>query len=626
MENESQDTHTNSVIHQLPSSISNKIAAGEVVQRPSSVVKELIDNAVDAGAQSVEVTIEKAGRTLIEVKDDGCGMSSDDLRPCFLRHATSKISSVDDLSRIMTLGFRGEAMASIASVSQINVKTKRVEDENGWELELWGGEERRLDPAATDNGTTVSVRNLFFNVPARRAFLKTDATEFRHILITFQQAALATPDVAFSLKADAEHVYHLPAQSLADRIATIFGKSYRASLIPVEEKTSIVDIYGYLIDPKMAKKTRGEQFLFVNNRPFMHRHLNYVILDTYNNWLRDKEYPFYALFYKIDPEQVDVNVHPSKLEVKFEDEKTVSQLTRSVVTKGLNEHFRVPDIDNLGSGQQKANTGGFDDFGFGDLSGGKEATGGSKGKFQHHYQGTQKPHSPIDGEEAGRRLYSHPESQSPNENPSASTDASGQTGMDLGNVIRQNNFWQIHDQYILSQTLTGISIIDQHAAHKRIIYERALSEAENGLPSTQQLLFPQTLEFSASDFQLLKQLEPEIERLGFNIQLLSGNTAMILGVPSDIQSGDEYRLLGEMLQQYQTLTNSLSLSKREKLALAYANKTAINKGKRLSQDEMESLIDQLFSCSHPYFDPLNKPTLLYIPLDEIQSRFQSKKQ
>lgn len=623
MENESQETSTNSVIHPLPSSISNKIAAGEVVQRPSSVVKELIDNAVDAGAQTVEVTIEKAGRTLIEVKDDGCGMSSDDLRPCFLRHATSKINSVEDLSRIMTLGFRGEAMASIASVSQINVKTKRVEDDNGWELELWGGEERRLDPAAADNGTTVSVRNLFFNVPARRAFLKTDATEFRHILITFQQAALSTPEISFYLKADGEEIYHLPAQSLANRIASIFGKSYRASLIPVEEKTSIVDIYGYLIDPKMAKKTRGEQFLFVNNRPFMHRHLNYVILDTYNNWLRDKEYPFYALFYKIDPEQVDVNVHPSKLEVKFEDEKTVSQLTRSVVTKGLNEHFHVPDMDHLDSGSKKANTGGFDDFGFGDQtasSAGSGTPGGAGNAFGNDRSGMHKSRPPIDGDEAGRQLYGQPETEG-----SADTNQAGQTGMDMGKVIRQNNFWQIHDQYIMSQTLTGISIIDQHAAHKRIIYERALSEAESGLPSTQQLLFPQTLEFSASDFQLLKQLEPEIERLGFNIQLLSGNTAMILGVPSDIQSGDEYRLLGEMLQQYQTLNNSLSLSKREKLALAYANKTAIRKGKRLGQEEMESLIDQLFSCKHPYFDPLNKPTLLYIPLEEIQSRFQSKK-
>lgn len=591
-----------------------------MVQRPSSVVKELIDNSVDAGARTIEVTIEKAGRTLIEVKDDGCGMSSDDLRPCFLRHATSKINTVEDLSRILTLGFRGEAMASIASVSQINVKTKRVEDENGSELELWGGEERRLEPAAVDDGTTVTVRNLFFNVPARRAFLKTDATEFRHILITFQQAALSNNDIAFHLRADGENIYRLPAQSLADRIAAIFGKSYRASLIPVEEKTSVVDIYGYLIDPKMAKKTRGEQFLFVNNRPFMHRHLNYVILDTYNNWLRNKEYPFYALFYKIDPEQVDVNVHPSKLEVKFEDEKSVSQLTRSIVTKGLNEHFRVPDLENLEKNQAKpkSSTGGFEDFGFDqppvsrpkDFPPSSQSSGNGGG-----YQG--KSSMPMDGNEAGKNLYDTPEAPSKPD--------TGQGSLDMGKAIRQNNFWQIHEQYIMSQTLTGVSIIDQHAAHKRIIYERALSEAESGLPSTQQLLFPQTLEFSASDFQLLKQLEPEIVRLGFNIQLLSGNTAMILGVPADIQSGDEYRLLGEILQQYQTLSNSLSLSKREKLALAYANKTAIRKGKRLTQEEMESLIDQLFSCDHPYFDPLNKPTLLYIPLEEIQSRFQSKK-
>ena len=332
MESTSHESQT-SVIRELPGNISNKIAAGEVVQRPSSVVKELIDNSVDAGAGTIKVAIEKSGRTLIQVTDDGCGMAKEDLRPCFLRHATSKISSLEDLNRILTLGFRGEAMASIASISQVSVKTKRVEDENGHEYEVWGGEEHKFEPTATDNGTTVSVRNLFFNVPARRAFLKSDATEFRHILITFQQSALAHPDVAFELYADGDNVYRLPAQSIADRITGIFGKSYRASLIPVEEKTSVVDIYGYLIDPQMAKKTRGEQFLFVNNRPFMHRHLNYVIQDVYKNWIGTSRYPFYGLFYELDPEHVDVNVHPSKLEVKFEDEKSISQLTRSVVTR-----------------------------------------------------------------------------------------------------------------------------------------------------------------------------------------------------------------------------------------------------------------------------------------------------
>ena len=614
MEFTSQESKS-SVIRELPGNISNKIAAGEVVQRPASVVKELIDNSVDAGAQSISVTIEKSGRTLVQVKDDGCGMGQQDVRPCFLRHATSKISSVEDLNRIITLGFRGEAMASIASIAQVNVKTKRVEDDSGLEYEVWGGEEHKLEPAAVDNGTTVSVRNLFFNVPARRAFLKTDATEFRHILITFQQVALAHSDIAFELHADGETVYRLPAQTIADRVTAIFGKSYRASLIPVEEKTSIANLYGYLIDPKMAKKTRGEQFLFVNNRPFMHRHLNYVILDVFKNWVGTNEYPFYALFYEIDPEQVDVNVHPSKLEVKFEDEKTISQLTRSIVTKGLNEHFRIPELGSEKSNFTSKSGSGFDNFGEGNFSSQQTESHKSSGSFSG-LDSARSDRPRIDGDKLTEQLYGSelPDKQDP-----------AQTSIDTGKVLRQSSFWQIHDQYILSQTLTGISIVDQHAAHKRIIYERALSEAESGLPGTQQLLFPHTLEFSASDFALLKELKPEIERLGFNFQLLSGNTAMILGVPSDIQSGDENKLLGEMLQQYQQLTGKLSLSQRQVLALAYANKTAIGKGKRLGQQEMESLIDQLFSCSEPYFDPLHKPTLLYIPLEEIQSRFKSKR-
>ncbi len=617
MESTSHESQT-SVIRELPGNISNKIAAGEVVQRPSSVVKELIDNSVDAGAGTIKVAIEKSGRTLIQVTDDGCGMAKEDLRPCFLRHATSKISSLEDLNRILTLGFRGEAMASIASISQVSVKTKRVEDENGHEYEVWGGEEHKFEPTATDNGTTVSVRNLFFNVPARRAFLKSDATEFRHILITFQQSALAHPDVAFELYADGDNVYRLPAQSIADRITGIFGKSYRASLIPVEEKTSVVDIYGYLIDPQMAKKTRGEQFLFVNNRPFMHRHLNYVIQDVYKNWIGTSRYPFYGLFYELDPEHVDVNVHPSKLEVKFEDEKSISQLTRSVVTRGLNAHFQIPDMDQMESGESPSKPAGdFDNFGFGSSS----KSGKGPDEFQNYSGKTafrrDRPGSkelPIDGKEAGEKLYGNKEQRD-----------TAQTELDAGKAVSPGSFWQVHDQYILSQTLTGISVIDQHAAHKRIIYERALSDAESGLPGTQQLLFPQTLEFSATDFELLKELKPEIERLGFNFQLLSGNTAMILGVPSDIQSGDENKLLGEMLQQFQHLSGNLRLSNREMIALSYANKTAIKKGKRLSEEEMESLIDQLFSCNEPYFDPLNKPTLLYIPLDEIKSRFQSKK-
>src|SRR5699024_5913481 len=314
-------------------------------QRPSSVVKELLDNAIDAGGDELEIIILNAGRTLIQVIDNGCGMGREDLRLCFAQHATSKIQDVDDLFRVRTLGFRGEAMASIASIAQVTLKTRRPGDEMGHKYEVWGGEEKTFEPAAVPEGTSVAVRNLFFNIRARRQFLKTDATEFRHILKTVQQAALANPDLGFKLVADTDTIYNLPKnQPLKERIAEMFGKSYKASLIRFEEETSYLTVRGVLADPKLTKRSRGEQFLFINGRPFQHRWLTHVILKIYDTWTGEKEYPFYAIFLSLDPTQVDVNVHPAKEEVKFEDERSIIKLTKSVVRKALNEQFMVPEV------------------------------------------------------------------------------------------------------------------------------------------------------------------------------------------------------------------------------------------------------------------------------------------
>lgn len=652
----SNETGTDqSIIHTLPAEVSNKIAAGEVVQRPSSVLKELLDNALDSGARNIQVITEKAGRTLIQVIDDGCGMSEHDIPLSFERHATSKIREPEDLYRIRTLGFRGEALASIASVAQVTLKTKRVEDEVGYLYEIWGGEQRKFEPEAVADGTSIAVRNLFYNVPARRSFLKTDATEFRHLLITFQQAALANPEVGFELTADQDKVYQLPPQDMAGRIVEMFGRMYRASLIPVEEQTSYVSIRGYIADPKLTKKSRGEQFLFVNKRPFMHRHLNYVIQDIYGTWIKPNEYPFYALFLDIDPGLIDVNVHPSKLEVKFEDEKSISSLTRSIVKRALNERMQVPDIDayseryeaddrslrsdfekgfergSPGAGRTESKQGG----GPGEGSAGRDAGqgSGSAGSGQTSLYSGGRPAGRgrsggrlyADGHRISQDLYASEHGEEPQgEDPARSGGAARQPGRDKSRPeqARAGEFWQLHNQYILSQTLSGFCIIDQHAAHKRIIYEKCLSEAESGLPATQQLLFPQSVEFSASDFALLKKLKPEIERLGFNLQLLSGHTAMINGLPADIQPGDERHLLESILQQYQSLSEGMKLEQRNKLAVALANKTAIPRGRSLSQTEMETLIDQLFSCEQPYQDPMGKATLTYIPLDELKSRFR----
>lgn len=603
-----------SIIHPLPPEISNKIAAGEVIQRPSSVVKELLDNSIDSGADHIQVIVENAGRTLIQVIDNGCGMSNEDLPLCFERHATSKINTVDDLFKIRTLGFRGEAMASIASVSQVSVKTKRPGDENGWELEIHGGKQGEVTPAAADDGTSIAVRNLFYNVPARRQFLKTDVTELRHILRTVQYAALAFTNISFEVVADGEEIYNLPVQPLRERITAIFGKPYKASLVEFEQETSYVKIHGFASDPKLAKKSRGEQFLFVNGRPFQHRYLTHVILSLYDAWTRNNEYPFYALFFEIDPSKVDVNVHPSKMEVKFEDERSIIQLARSVVNRALNEHFKVPTIPQEEDAflSDSASPTGFDEgFSFKMPRLGKAGTSG----FQMPSRINTKSVAGR-GDDFTEQLYNREETR--HQEGQADSSGSPQEAPGPG----EKTFWQMHNSYIVTQTRTGMCLIDQHLAHKRIIFEKAITATEEALPSTQQLLFAQTMELSASDFQLLKELHPILQRMGFSVQLMSGNTAMINGVPADIEIGNEQEVLVAMLHQYQELGQRMQLEAREKLAISFASKAAIPRGKKLSENEMEALVDQLFACEQPYLDPLQKPTIVYLSLDEIQSRFR----
>lgn len=611
-ETDSQD----SIIHQLAPEIANKIAAGEVIQRPSSVVKELLDNAIDAGADQLKVVIQNAGRTLIQVDDNGCGMGKDDIPLCFRQHATSKIQDVEDLFRVRTLGFRGEAMASIASVAQVTLKTKRPGDTIGFKYEVWGGTEKTFEPAAVEDGTSVSVRNLFYNIRARRQFLKTDATEFRHILKTVQQAALANPDIGFKLIADTDIIYELSkGQPLKERVAGMFGKSYKASLIKVEEETSYLSVRGILADPKLTKRSRGEQFLFVNGRPIQHRYLTHIILNIYDTWTGERDYPFFAIFLSVDPSQVDVNVHPAKEEVKFEDERSIIKLTKSVVKKALNERFLVPEVSKHGEQESEGRPKEpfSTDINFGSPRNSRQEKE-KPVKFPSRINFDQSKEQQSGGDLTSR-LYSF-------EQPSQPAQASPETPNQRPKRMRDRGFWQLHDRYILTQTRSGLCMIDQHSAHKRIIYEKALSATESAIPSTQQLLFAQTVEFSASEFSLLKELHPIIQRMGFNVQLLSGNSAMVSGVPADTDIGDEQSVLKSMLNQYQKLDGKLEFDARRKLAIAFASKTAIPAGKKLSDVEMENLLDQLFACDAPYIDPLDKPTLEYIPLEDIEARFR----
>lgn len=607
------------LIRKLPPEIHNKIAAGEVVQRPGSVIKELLDNAIDASASHIQIFIENAGRTLLQLIDNGSGIAKEDIPLCFERHATSKIQDVDDLFRIRSLGFRGEAMASIAAIAQVQLKTKTDDEATGFEYEIWGGHERTFQPCAFERGTSISVRNLFYNVPARRAFLKTDTTELRHILTIIQQAALANCDIQFDVYADASEMYRLPVQSLEERVSSLFGKQYKASLIPFYEETTFIKLSGVLIDPKLTKKHRGEQFLFVNGRPFSHRYIQFVVGEVYKPLVDSGEYPFYALFFELDPSEVDVNVHPSKMEVKFEDEKSVISFTRSVIRKALNERFAItPDtFSSSESGflppQERYSTGTPIAFFQSD------SDFHSSGKPFNHPVSSRINANQPNAYELGNQLYRpdhlFTETNSQNEENRA-------TKHSKSDYVSDRGYWQLHDQFVVSQTRTGMCIIDQHLAHCRILFEKALENLDSGLPSSQQLLFPQQVEFSATDFQLLKEILPQMVSLGFSLQLFSGFSVMISGVPSEVRVGDEVDVLRNLIEQVFEMRSDKKLSIKEKVALALARRTAIPRGKKLSQLEMEKLVDELFACEQPILDPRGKPTIQYISLDEIRLKFR----
>ena len=591
-----------SYIRLLPDSIIDKIAAGEVIQRPASVVKELLDNSIDAGADYIELIIEQSGRTLIQVTDNGCGMSEVDLERCFTRHATSKIQALDDLFAIRTMGFRGEAMSSISAISQVEAKSKLHDHDAGWMLRLHGGELQQKSPVATKNGTQITVRNLFFNVPARRQFLKTDATEFRHILKTVQHAAISHPEIAFTFISDADTVYQLPSQPLNERIVSMFGKRYKASLIPFNERTSYVSVHGIAGDPKLSKKSRGEQFLFVNGRPFQHRYLMHVLLSLYDNWTHANEYPFFILFIEIEPDKIDVNVHPAKSEIKFEDERSVIQLSVSVMKRALNEHLHVPIIPSEstleGAGFNAEQSQAIVD---------EQHPFGIKSKGLNFLKGSN-PTNELGGQggEIARQLYA-------NESWSVEDD---------GDRLANGFYWQLHASYIVTQTRTGLCLIDQYYAHKRILFEKTLKAADLALPSTQQLLFSQQIDLSASDYALLREIHPLIQKIGFSVSLLSGYSILIDGVPSDITKGDEAGMIIDLLQTYRELDKVVSFDARERLALAFATRAAIQKGRKLEQEQMEALVDELFACDEPYYDPLKHPTILFMSLSEIQQRFR----
>ena len=607
----------------LPENVANKIAAGEVVQRPESVVKELIENSIDAGAGTIELIVKRAGKLLIQVVDDGDGMTEEDAVLCIQKHATSKISSFDDLEAIMTLGFRGEALSSISAVSQVEIKTERKADEIGTLIRIDDGQNIVKEKGSFPKGTSVAVKNLFFNTPARRNFLKTDATEMKHIIDTFNKIALSHPQLNFKLFNDDDLIFDFTSGILEDRIKQVFADNMMDALIPVEEKTEFLSLTGFVGKPTMLRKSKGEQYLFLNGRYVVSKQINHAVFSAYENILEKGEYPFFLLFLDLDPSRIDVNVHPSKLEVKFEDEKDVYNFVLAVVKKSLGTHDLVPSmafLDSTDAGERMR----FDNFRKaerGDFSDRPDFAGGSslaKTRFDDREIDMIFSSIPDTVNKESRKEFSHPFANT------ESTEVMHESPKTTGETHPEDNptfIIQLHNKYILSQIKTGLMIIDQHVAHERVLYEKALKRFEANLPFSQQLLFPRTVELDPGRIALLKEIQPFLIKLGFALKFFSKNTVVIEGVPEDVKHGSEEKILLEVLDEYAVNQREKKLEERDNMAKSYSCKTAIKAGDYLSEKEMRLLIDQLFATSMPYVCPHGRPIVIKISLEEFDRRF-----
>lgn len=625
----------------MPENLANKIAAGEVVQRPSSAAKELIENALDAGATDISLIVKGAGSELIQVIDNGCGMNPSDAALCFRRHATSKIKKVEDLERIQTLGFRGEALASIAAVAQVELKTKRVTDKAGISVRVNGGRFAGTEPCATPDGTTVSVRNLFYNVPARRNFLKTPATELKHLIETFQFLALSNPTVSFTLSHENNELYRLTAppeddfqSALRERIRQLFGNDIFDGIVEVTETTSYLSARGFTALPTLHRRSRGEQFLFVNGRYVKNRSLDHAIMSAYENMIPEGAFPFYAVFLDLDPRHIDVNVHPTKAEVKFDDERGVYGFLRAVVRKALGMAELTPQI---GKGHDQgigSRENGFTSINPRPFSAtpGLLPSSSDQGRTDPMTQWkgvsfedrTDKRPGLFGNEAPGDitdRLYQGlPSSPERSEQRFPSSIEPDTTGVE-DTAGDDSLMWQMHDRYILTQIRSGLMILDQNAAHERILYERALQSIKNGFGLSQQLLFPHTIDLNPADYELLKELAPDLRSLGFDLEFFSGRSVAIRGVPADIRTGDERSILEDVLEQFKNYRDTLQLKPHDNLAKSIARRSAISPGKKLSPKEMRALIDQLFMCELPYASPHGHPTMIKISISELEKRF-----
>lgn len=601
------------IIQLLPDSIANQIAAGEVVQRPASAVKELIENAIDADATHIKLIIKDAGKALLQVIDNGKGMSETDARMSLERHATSKIRKAEDLFTLHTMGFRGEALASIAAVSQLEIKTRQTTEELGTLLVVESSEVKKQEPIACDKGTSISVKNLFYNIPARRNFLKSNAVEVRHIVDEFQRLALAHPGIAFTYVNSDDLEIEVTAGKLSQRIIALFGKSYQQQLAPCEEETDYVKISGYVGRPESAKKTRGEQFLFVNNRFIRSNYLHHAVMTAFEGLLPDNCFPFYVLFLTLDPKHIDVNVHPTKTEIKFDDERSVYGVVQAAVRQALGAHSLRPSLDFQNDqniveklSAQHLNKDVYYHERFQTLNQRANLENWEK-LVEGEWMSKQPSATPTYERPADQLSILQHESKSPEHNE---------------NLPEESVLFQWQGKYIVRTVKPGLMFIDQQAAHERVLFEKFLDQLRNKAGQSQQSLFPQTLQLSASDFTLLTEIEQELRALGFILEVFGKNTMLITGTPAHLPTGREKQLVEGLLEQFKINQSELSVPLQENLARALAKRASLKAGQKLLPEEMRSLADALMVCKTPNYTPEGSPTFFIFEAGKMESYFK----
>lgn len=605
------------IIRLLPDSVANQIAAGEVIQRPASAVKELLENAIDSGADAIELIVKDSGKTLLQVIDNGCGMSPTDARMSFERHATSKIQEAADLFRIHTFGFRGEALASIAAIAHVELKSRKFEEELGTRLLIEGSVVKSQEACACVAGTSISVKNLFYNVPARRNFLKSEQAEMRHILEEFHRIVLVNPRIAFKLTSNGKILFNLPATNLKIRISNVFGSNYHEKLLNVNLESNVVKISGFIGKPESAKRTKGEQYFFANNRYIRHPYLNHAVEDAFSELIPEGYFPAYFLYLEVDPANIDINIHPTKTEVNFQDHQTIYAMLRSAVKQAIGRFSLSSTLDF--DTEQSITT-------FFPKDRPVVMPGVHVNPEYNPFSKNKQPElrlSPDLREEkkdvkGWEKLFEQPHDHS--SSPAGKMESpTSNAGFEQEQSRRA--FIQLNNRFVVTRVKSGLMIIDQQSAHERILFEKFMEKAGNKKSDSQQLLYPLTVNLSAPEEELVSELLDEFNSIGFVIEHFGRNSFIIQGVPSDLPAENVQALFEAVLQTYKHNQLGLKIDKQTNLLRSMARNLAIKPGKALLPEEMQSLIDDLFTCKIPEVSPSGRKIILMISTEEIEKQF-----